>query len=70
MNIIYKQDNGIIAVVALADNTDIEITAKYHVPLGKRYKIVKDGDLPKDQSYHAAWRVLDSDLTDGIGVQK
>ena len=28
MNIIYNQDNGIIAVVTLADNTNIETKAK------------------------------------------
>ena len=69
MNIIYNQDNGIIAVVTLADNTNIETKAKHFVPKGKRYKIVTDGFLPADQTYHGAWRINDSELTDGVGVQ-
>ena len=50
MNIIYNQDNGIIAVVTLADNTNIETKAKHFVPKGKRYKIVPDGFLSADQT--------------------
>lgn len=68
MNIIYNQDNGVIAIVSLADNTDIKQKAKYHVPKGKGYKIVEEGFLPTDQTYRDAWRISDSELTDGVGV--
>jgi len=67
--IIYKQDNGIPAVVlptqeALAAHSIQEIAVK-DVPAGKRFKIVDVNALP--DAPQEAWVVSDADLTDGIG---
>ena len=69
-SIIYKQDNGQIAVLvptqeALANHTIMEIGIK-DVPSGKPFKIVNISDLPQDidQEY---WLIEDKDLNDGIG---
>ena len=76
MRIIYKQDNGIVAVIApvfTEINPDtgkiwtIEEIAAKTVPTGYKYKIVEDADVPTDRSFRNAWTVEDSDLTDGVG---
>lgn len=68
--IIYKQDNGQIAVLvptqeALANHTILEVAVK-DVPTGKPFKILNINDLPQDtdQEY---WTIDDKDLNDGIG---
>ena len=46
--------------------------AKRMVPKGSKYKIVEDSDLPTslDSTFRNAWDISDSELTDGIGVNK
>ena len=77
MKIIYKQDNGTVAVIVpvLTEiNLDTgnpytidEIAAK-DVPTGYKYKKVEDSDVPTDRSFRNAWTVDESDLTDGVGA--
>ena len=67
--ILYKQDNGTVAVIIPANNSKFtveEIAAK-DVPTGYKYKIVDVGDVPTDRSFRGAWTVSESDLTDGVG---
>ena len=76
MKIIYKQDDGTVAVIVpvLTEiNLDTgnpytidEIAAK-DVPTGYKYKKVEDSDVPTDRSFRNAWTVDESDLTDGVG---
>jgi|TARA_R100000455_G_scaffold29649_1_gene19971 hypothetical protein len=67
--ILYRQDNGIVAIVIPANNTKftIEEIAAKDVPTGYKYKIVDVGDVPSDRSFRDAWTVSESDLTDGVG---
>ena len=74
--IIYKQDNGRVAVIepctweinpATGENFTVVEVAKMIVPNGKKYKIVEDSDIPTDRTFRNAWTVDDSDLTDGTG---
>ena len=77
MKIIYKQDDGTVAVIVpvLTEiNLDTgnpytinEIAAK-DVPTGYKYKKVDDSDVPTDRSFRNAWIVDESDLTDGVGA--
>ena len=68
--IIFKQDNGVVAIVvpsedALVDHTIMEIAIK-DVPYGKRFKIVNYSDLPLNAPQES-WEVDDNDLNDGVG---
>ena len=74
--IIYKQDNGRVAVIepctweinpATGENFTVVEVAKMIVPNGKKYKLVEDSDIPTDRTFRNAWTVDDSDLTDGTG---
>jgi len=67
--IIFKQDNGVPAVImptqeALDAHTILEIAAK-DVPAGKPFKIVDAADLPTEPQ--ETWVIDEADLTDGIG---
>tara|TARA_Y100000401_G_scaffold72382_1_gene58459 strand:- start:205 stop:441 length:237 start_codon:yes stop_codon:yes gene_type:complete len=75
MRIVYKQDNGIVAVVhpcpeginpATGTTWTMEELAHRCVPSGYKYKIVEDSDIPADRSFRDAWVVDESDLTDGV----
>ena len=76
MKIIYKQDDGTIAVIVPVlteinrttgnPYTIDEIAAK-DVPTGYKYKKLEDSDVPTDRSFRNAWTVDESDLTDGVG---
>jgi hypothetical protein len=68
--VIYKQDNGVVAVVipsedALQTHTLMEIAIK-DVPYGKKFKIIDYSDLPLNVPQEA-WDVNENDLTDGVG---
>lgn len=68
--IIYKQDNGIVAVIhptaeALA-LYGIDAIAQKDVPAGKPYKIIDAIGLP-DRAERDQWTVDEADLIDGIG---
>ena len=74
--IIYKQDNGRVAVIepctweinpATGENFTVVEVAKMIVPNGKKYKIVEDSDIPTDRTFRNGWTVDDSALTDGTG---
>lgn len=72
MKIIYKTDEGAVAVVhptdaALEFMTIMEIALK-DVPTGKKFKIVEDSYIPSDREYRNAWVVDESELTDGVGA--
>tara|TARA_B100000287_G_scaffold433004_1_gene493653 strand:- start:264 stop:506 length:243 start_codon:yes stop_codon:yes gene_type:complete len=74
--IIYKQDNGRVAIIhpctwetnpATGKNFTVEEVAVMIVPNGKKYKIIEDSDIPTDKTFRNAWTVDDSELTDGTG---
>ena len=67
--IIYKQDDGRVAIIAPAKNEarTVEQIAKKDVPTGKKYKIVDVSGISSDRSFRDAWTVDESDLTDGVG---
>ena len=74
--IIYKQDNGIVAIImpslseinpATGNTFTIDEIAKKDVPTGKKYKIISDSDVPTDRSFRGAWTVDEANLTDGVG---
>ena len=69
--IIYKQDNGIPAVVMptqeALDAHGIMAIAIKDVPAGKPFKIIDASDLQALQDYpQESWIVDETDLTDGI----
>jgi hypothetical protein len=71
--IIYKQDNGVVAIIRPTEETlqryGIEAIALKDVPAGKPYKIVDASEIPTDRSQRNAWTVDDADLTDGVGAE-
>ena len=77
MKIIYKQDDGIVAVIipiltetnlATGNPYTIDEIAAKDVPTGYKYKKLDDSDVPTDRSFRNAWTVDESDLTDGVGA--
>lgn len=70
--IIYKQDNGVAAVIYPTPEAvalfGIEAIALKDVPAGKPFAIIDDADIPADRSQRMAWTVDDADLTDGVGA--
>jgi len=70
--IIYKQDNGIPAVIiptpeVLETHSIMEVAIK-DVPAGKPFKIIDAIELAElDGIPQEAWEIDDSDLTDGVG---
>lgn len=70
--IIYKQDNGVAAVIYPAEEAvsllGIEAIAAKDVPSGRPYKIIDSADLPTDRNQRMAWAVDEADLTDGVGA--
>jgi hypothetical protein len=69
--IIYKQDNGTVAVIRPTEEAlaiyGINAIAKKDVPAGKPYKIIDASEIPTDRSMRNAWTVDEADLTDGVG---
>ena len=70
--IIYKQDNGVVAVIyptqEAVDTIGIEAIAAKDAPTGKPYKIIDSTDLPADRSQRNGWTVDGAELTDGVGA--
>jgi hypothetical protein len=68
--IIYKQDNGIPAVVMptqeALDAHGIMAIAIKDVPAGKKFKIIDADQLPQNVPQEA-WRIDEALLTDGVG---
>lgn len=71
--IIYKQDNGVVAIVHPTEEAlalyGIEAIAQKDVPAGKPYKIIDASDIPTDRSQRNAWAVDEAALTDGVGAE-
>jgi len=74
--IIYRQDNGVVAIITPAlnelnsdtgKNYTIDEIALKDVPTGYKYKIINDSEVSSDRSFRDAWTVDESDLTDGEG---
>ena len=67
--ILYKQDNGIPAIVIPTQEAlqryGIMAIAIKDVPAGKPFKIMDASELPTEPQ--EAWEVDDADLTDGVG---
>lgn len=67
--IIYKQDNGKIAVVMptqeALDILGVDAIAKKDVPTGASYKIINAAELPTTPQEE--WQFDDAIFTDGIG---
>jgi len=68
--ILYKQDNGIVAIIIPSDKSrwTLEEIAAKDVPTGYKYKIVDKADVAMDRAFRSAWTVDESDLTDGTGA--
>jgi ribosomal protein S12 len=69
--IIYKQDNGTVAIIIPSDEAlqsmTIEQIAKKDVPTGYKYKIVDVSEVPSDREFRNAWIIDEAELTDGVG---
>lgn len=67
--IIYKQDDGTVAVIIPSINATqtIEEIARKDVPIGKPYKIVDVSEISSDRTFRDAWTINDAELTDGTG---
>ena len=69
MKIIYKTDQGNIAVVHPTEESlaiiGLEAIALKDVPFGKPFKYIEASAIPVDRSN---WTVDDSEFTDGIGA--
>lgn len=70
MKIIYEQDDGSVAIMAVNErhSNNLYATAVKLVPLNKRFKLVNDSDLPDDE-FADAWRV-DFTTNDGSGTRQ
>jgi hypothetical protein len=72
--IIYKQDNGVVAIVYPTQEAiikyGIDAIARKDVPAGKPYKIIDASEVPTDRSMRHAWTVDEAALTDGVGAEQ
>jgi len=70
MKILYKTQDGSVAVITPAPNCPltIEQVAAKDVPTGSPYKIVEDSFVPSDRTFRNAWEVDSAILTDGVGA--
>lgn len=59
--IIYKKDDGGVAIIIPAENCDLTIDqiAAKDVPSGTPYTIVNDSEIPTDRTYRNAWTYED-----------
>lgn len=57
--IIYKTDEGGVAVIVPAPNSGltIEQIAAKDVPAGKQYFIVDASEIPSDRTFRNAWEI-------------
>jgi len=65
--ILYKQDNGNVAVIIPTGELSVEATARKDVPTGLPYKIVDVSEIPESRDFRNAWDIDESELTDGYG---
>ena len=54
--IIYKQDNGAVAILTPTGELSIEEVAAKDVPANTPFKIVNDEDIPSDRTFRNAWK--------------
>lgn len=70
--IIYKQDNGRMAIVRPTEEGlaqyGINAIALKDVPAGKPFKIIAATEVPADRAKRDVWTVDDANLTDGVGA--
>ena len=66
--IIWKQDNGVLAITHPALNCGLTIDeiAKKDLPTGKKYKIISSTELPKWDEFRDAWTCPDDYLDTGV----
>ena len=59
--IIYKKDDGGVAIVIPAEKCDLTIDqiAAKDVPAGKPFTIVNVSEIPTDRTYRSAWTYED-----------
>jgi len=65
--ILYKQDNGNVAVIVPTGELSVEATALKDVPTGLPYKIVDVSEIPESREFRDAWDIDEAELTDGVG---
>ena len=72
MKIIYKNSDESIAIIHPTSEAlkfmSIEEIALKDVPTGLAFAIVNDSEIPADRTFHDAWAIEDSLLTDGVGA--
>ena len=54
--IIHESDDGLV-VISPASHLNINEAAEYLVPVGTKYKIVEDNQLPDDPDFWVAWTI-------------
>mgnify|MGYP001192148639 FL=1 len=66
--IIWKQDNGVLAITHPALNCGLTIDeiAKKDLPTGKKYKIISSTELPNWDEFRDAWTCPDDYLDTGV----
>ena len=65
--ILYKTNEGGVAVIVPTGELSLEETAAKDVPSGRPYKIVDVADIPSERTFRDAWEIDEADLTDGVG---
>ena len=69
--IIYKQDNGTVAIITPTGELSIEEVAKKDVPAGVPFRIVNDDEVPSDRTFRNALKYdLTVDMTKAQGITK
>lgn len=67
MKIIYNIEDDKFAVLTLVDQSDIYKKAKFFVPVGRNYQIIKDDELPLTAEGMTDFSSLKITKIDGIG---
>tara|TARA_R100000278_G_scaffold121458_2_gene105486 strand:+ start:333 stop:590 length:258 start_codon:yes stop_codon:yes gene_type:complete len=81
VRIIYVEDDGMLVILTpclheinpvTGKNFTADEVAKKDIPKGKKYKILKETDIPfaTEREFRDAWTVDESILTDGEGEQE
>ena len=66
--IIWKQDNGTVAVTHPSNNCGLTVDeiAKKDLPTGRKYKILDANELPEWDEFRDSWTCDDSYLDTGV----
>jgi hypothetical protein len=54
--IIHESDDGLV-VISPASHLDIKEAAEYLAPVGSKYRIVEENQLPDDPDFWGAWTI-------------